>query len=111
MRRVHFVPPICATGSDHSNRRHVGTHRADLDGRSVSAQEPAIQKIKCIRLVPGWMIGGGIKGIEAMPFGFNVRSLSHSEPQAPEDSDGLILELSQRMQRSNSNRSCRQRFI
>ena len=48
VRRIHFIAPIRGARRDDANRRRRRFHRANLHGRSVRAEQPAVgQDKKC----------------------------------------------------------------
>src|SRR5438105_15448817 len=57
------------------------------------------------------MVGGSIEGIEAMPFGLDVRAFGEREPHPPENRGAAIEHLCKRMKRTALMRCARKRKI
>ena len=60
-------------------------------------QQPAVGQIEGIQLVARRVIRRRVERVEAMPFGFNVRSIGQREPEPAKDPDRLVEQLRERM--------------
>jgi hypothetical protein len=95
---VHFIASISRAGRNHADRRRRILHGADLHGRGVGAEKPAVRQIKGVLLVARGVIGRGVEGVEAMPFGFHVRTFGERKAHPPENADPAIEHLGEGMQ-------------
>ena len=90
---VDFIAPVGGPWGDDADGGGAFFHGADLDRAGVGAKEASVWEVEGIFFVAGGVIGGGIEGIEAMPFGFDVGAIGEGEAHSAEDLDGPILEL------------------
>ena len=107
VRGVHFIAPIGRAGRNHADGRRRAFHGADLHGRGVGAEQAAVGQIKGVLLVARRMIGRGVERVEAMPFGFDVRTFRERETHPAENADRAIEHLGEGMQAAELARRCR----
>src|SRR5438477_9721656 len=77
----------------------------------MRAQQATVWQIKCVLLVARGMVGGGVEGIKAVPFGLDVRAFGECEPHPPENRDAAIEHLREWMKRTALMRCARKRDI
>ncbi len=111
VRGIDFVTAIGRSGRDDTNRWRRVFHHADLNTRSVRAQETAVGKIKSILLVAGGMVGRGVQRVETMPLGLNVGSVGNGKSHAAETAHSAVHQLRERMESSWSGKSAGQREV
>ena len=66
----------------------------------MGAEHATVWQIKCVLLIARRMIGRGVEGVEAMPFGLDIRSFGKSETHSPKNSDSAVQHLGERMERA-----------
>ena len=106
--RIHFIAAKGGSGRDHANRRRRRFHRADLHGRGVRPEQPAIGQIKRILFIAGRMIRRGIECVEAMPFVLDIRPFREREPHPTKNADRAVEHLGERMKRPDLVQACRE---
>ena len=67
-----------------------GISRADLDGVSMRAQQPALPEIKRVLFIARRMLGRRVECIETVPLGLNVRPVCKGETHSAEDRNCAI---------------------
>ena len=97
---VDFIAPVGGPWGDDADGGCGFFHGADLDRARVGTKEASVGEIEGIFFVASGVIGGGIEGIEAMPFGFDVGAIGESEAHSAEDLDGPVLELGDGVERT-----------
>ncbi len=91
---VDFVAAVGGAGGDDADGEFFdGLHGADLDAGSVGAEKATVVEVKSVALVTGGMVGGGVEGVKAVPFGLDLGSFSEGEAHAAEGGDGEVADL------------------
>ncbi len=99
MGSVDLVAAVSGAGGDDADGELFdGFHGADLHAGSVGAEKAAVVEVEGVALVAGGVVGGGVEGVEAVPFGFDFGAFGEGEAHAAEGGDGEVADLCEGVQ-------------
>ena len=90
VRRVRRVAAVAAAGVDDPHGRLAPLHHADLDGRRLRAQQPAVLEPERVARVPRRVVRRGVERIEVVERRLHVRTVRDGEPELREDAGRLL---------------------
>jgi hypothetical protein len=77
----------------------------------VGAEELAGVEVKGVGVVASRVIGGGVEGVEAVEFGFDLGTVGEGEAEAAEDLDRAILDKGEGVEGADRELTCGHRDI
>ena len=95
---VDFVAAVGGSGGDDADGEFFdGFHGANLHAGGVGAEKATVVEVEGVALVAGGVIGGGVEGVEAVPFGLDFGAFGEGEAHAAEGGDGEVADLGEGM--------------